>query len=185
MNPLKLLEKYFDFSAEALETVIVHSRHVATKALAISERLDITVDRDFIEEAALLHDIGICQVHAPKISCFGAAPYIVHGLIGREILEGEGLLRHALICERHIGVGLSRADVIAQNLPLPHRDMVPITLEERIVCMADLFFSKTPGRLDHEKSFADIEKSLARFGEMKVTIFRQWAAEFDCLPAGL
>lgn len=185
MNPLALLEKYFAFSEETKNTIITHSRCVATKALAIADSLDISVDREFLEEAALLHDIGVCRVHAPKISCFGQAPYITHGLIGREILEAEGLPRHALVCERHIGVGLSQADVIAQNLPLPSRDMVPITIEERIVCMADLFFSKTPGKLSYEKSFTDVEKSLSRFGFEKVIIFHQWALEFGCLPADL
>ncbi len=53
-------------------------------------------DRLFIEEAALLHDIGVCQVHAPGLGLHGRHPYIMHGVLGREILEREGYPLHAL-----------------------------------------------------------------------------------------
>jgi len=53
----------------------------------------------FIEEAALLHDIGIFNTNLPKIGCYGRHPYISHGYLGRELLENEGLAAHALVCE--------------------------------------------------------------------------------------
>lgn len=181
LDPAALLEKHFGANRAAFEIVLAHSRTVADKALAIARtrpQLDRR-DLDFIEEAALLHDIGVCAIHAPKLGCFGSAPYICHGIIGRGILEAEGLPEHALVCERHIGVGLTASDIALQGLPLPEREMAPVTLCERIVALADLFFSKKEGELTLEKSADRVRSDLARFGAEKVVIFDRWLREFD------
>ncbi len=178
MNPLRLIDTYFA-TPLARETVAVHSRLVADKALAVAARLgDPTLDLAFLEEAALLHDIGTCRTNAPGFGCTGPEPYIRHGIIGREILEAEGLPRHALACERHIGVGLTIADIAAQELPLPPREMVPVSREERLICFADLFYSKKPGMVTEEKSVTQVRQGLAVFGGHKVEIFDRWLAEF-------
>ena len=186
--PVDLLEDYFSHSSRALAIVLKHSRLVAAKAVAIATaamRQGIAVNLEFLEEGAMLHDIGVCRVNSPHMDCHGSLPYIAHGLAGREILESEGLPRHALLCERHIGVGLTQEDILLQKLPLPCRDMVPLSVEERIVCMADLFFSKTPDWGDRERTIAEVEMSLSRFGGTKVLTFRSWLAEFDCHPSRL
>ena len=177
MNAHLLLEKYFP-APESLAIVSEHSRLVAAKALAVADALGGTIDRKFVEEAALLHDIGVCRTHVPAIGCSGTEPYIRHGLIGREILEAEGLPRHALVCERHIGVGLTIADIREQNLPLPERDMTPLSVEERIVCFADLFYSKKPGSLNVAKSVDEIRSNLHRHGKHKVAVFDEWYRQF-------
>lgn len=178
MNPYTILEKQYGTNRDGLEIVYRHSRMVADKALAIA-RLSRISEEDlvFIEQAALLHDIGVAQVYAPKLHCFGNAPYIRHGILGREILEAEGLPLHALVCERHIGVGLTVDDIAAQQLPLPQREMAPITLAERIVTLADLFFSKKGGDLEREKSADQVRCDLLKFGEHKVDIFEAWLRE--------
>lgn len=178
MNPSALLQKYFGENEAALEIVLQHSRMVADKALAIAQACKREVDLAFIEEAALLHDIGVCRVYAPKLHCFGTAPYICHGIIGREILEAEGLPRHALVCERHIGVGLTAVDVAVQKLPLPHKEMSPQTTSERIVALADLFYSKKKGELDREKTTEQVKDDLLKFGSQKVAIFENWLSDF-------
>lgn len=180
MNPIALLEKHFDANPAALDIVYRHSRLVADKALVIARSVpSLTPDElRFIEEAALLHDIGVCGVHAPKLNCFGSAPYICHGVIGRGLLEAEGLPLHALVCERHIGVGLSARDIAQQGLPLPEREMAPLSRSERIVALADLFYSKKAGELDREKSAAQVKKDLAQFGPEKVLIFEGWLSDF-------
>lgn len=176
MNAVALLKKHFAASPMACEVVLEHSRLVAAKALRIASSLaSPDIDPQFIEEAALLHDIGVCRTYAPEIRCFGNEPYIRHGILGREILEDEGLPVHALVCERHIGVGLTRDDIVLQKLPLPVREMVPVTMEERIVCLADLFFSKRPGSLDREKGVDEVKRGLLRFGADKVAIFEGWS----------
>lgn len=179
MNPIALLEKYFGIDTPAFEIVREHSRLVADKALRVARSLENQeLNLQFIEEAAFLHDIGVCQTNAPGLGCFGEAPYIRHGIIGREILEAEGLFAHAMVCERHIGVGLTVDDIIRQGLPLPEREMVPLTLEEKIICFADLFYSKKPRNLTKEKTPEEVRNSLRGFGDHKVVILEQWLRDF-------
>jgi uncharacterized protein len=174
---IELLEKYF--KGDALKMVADHSRFVADLALEVC-RLTGQPDEEcrFVEEATLLHDIGVCRTRAPRIGLPDGLPYIMHGVIGRGILESEGLPRHALVCERHIGVGLTLEDIIRQNLPLPKRDMIPVSTAERIICFADLFYSKNPDKISHQKSPDKVRRKLAGFGEDKVLIFDRWMELF-------
>lgn len=180
MDAVSLLKKHFTHAPGAGEIVLAHSRLVADLALDVARKSGETgLDLPFIEEAALLHDIGVSAVHAPDIGCQGDAPYIRHGIIGRAILESEGYRAHAMVCERHIGVGLTAADIRAQELPLPDRDMAPVTVAEEIICFADLFFSKKPDTLSTRKSVDQVRAGLARFSADKVAIFDSWLARFD------
>jgi len=177
MWEIELMARYLE--GEPFRIVTEHSRHVADLALEVADRLAVTGDdRAFIEEAALLHDIGVCQVHAPEIGLHGGNPYIMHGVLGRAILEREGYPLHGLVCERHTGVGLTCDDIIRQNLPLPHRDMCPQSLSEQIICFADLFYSKKRGRLDQRKTVAQVRKKLLPFGADKVAVFDAWLGKF-------
>ncbi len=176
MNALDIIDKYCT-SEEQRQILLVHSRAVADKALAIARlHPEWAIDEVFIEEAALLHDIGIVQVNAPAIACHGTEPYICHGILGAEILRREGLERHALVCERHTGTGLTLQQIIAQGLPLPHIDMQPMSLEEQIICFADKFFSKT--RLNTEKSVEQARRSLEKFGADGLVKFDAWCDRF-------
>ena len=125
----------------------------------------------------MLHDIGIFKCDAAGIQCFGTEPYICHGRIGAELLRSEGFPRHARVCERHTGAGITKAQIIAQNLPLPQQDFLPETMEEKVICYADKFFSKT--HLDREKTIEQVEKSLSKFGDEGVLRFREWEKCFD------
>ena len=92
-------------------------------------------------------------------------------------MRAEGYPRHARVCERHTGAGLSLQDIIAQNLPIPPQDLLPETIEEQIVCYADKFFSKT--KLTTEKTLEQAIRSLSRFGEEGVKRFTSWAEKFE------
>ena len=158
---------------------MTHSRAVADKALEIAASYGKPVDTRFIEEAAMLHDIGVSMTDAPSLDCHGKAPYICHGVIGRQILEQEGLPLHALVCERHIGVGLTAEDIRRQALPLPQRDMLPVSVEEQIIACADLFFSKKKSGLETAKTVDQIRRELAGFGTEKVLVFDHWLEQFS------
>ena len=125
----------------------------------------------------MLHDIGIFKCDAAGIQCFGTEPYICHGRIEAELLRSEGFPRHARVCERHTGAGITKAQVIAQNLPLPQQDFLPETMEEKVICYADKFFSKT--HLDREKTIEQAEKRLSKFGDEGVLRFREWEKCFS------
>lgn len=163
MNPLEIISKYYDPSSEIYRILVRHSRNVADKALELAAlHPELNIDTRFVEEAAMLHDIGVFMCDAPKIGCFGDAPYICHGYLGADLLRKEGLPRHALVCERHTGAGLSLAMIKEQGLPLPHRDMIPVTIEEKLICFSDKFYKKT--KLDVEKPVAKIKKGLSKYG---------------------
>ena len=157
--------------------LLTHSRSVADKALEIADRHpELHLDRDFLYEGAMLHDIGIFLTKAEPIFCFGDKPYICHGYLGADLMRGEGHPRHALVCERHTGAGLSLEQIIAQGLPVPHRDMVPVSMEEQVICFADKFFSKT--HLEREKTVEKARKSLEKYGEAGVKRFDGWCKSF-------
>lgn len=178
MNPVALIDKYYPPGTLAHQVLLRHCTRVAAKATAVAARLRCPVDLPFVEEAALLHDIGILYTDAPELGCSGALPYLAHAYMGRELLEAEGLPRHALVCDRHIGVGLSAVEIVARHLPLPARDMFPVTLEEQIVTYADLFFSKSPRENDRERTFAEVRSSVERHGAEKLQILDAWHDRF-------
>lgn len=181
VRPAALLRKYYKDSPVALQIILDHSRQVTARAVRIAKRLQATenIDIRFTAEAAMLHDIGSILTRAPDLGCFGDLPYLCHGIKGKEILEAEGLPRHARVCERHIGVGLTADEIRKNELPLPTRDMIPVTLEEQIVCYADLFYSKN--RLDRgiEKDLETVRNTLRRFGPGKTAIFDRWQEKFE------
>ena len=125
MNPIKIIQKYYNPKSKAYKLLVVHSKMVAQKALKIAKHVNhLNPDKKFIREAAMLHDIGVIKTKAPEIGCYGDEPYLRHGYLGRKILEKEGLLKHALVCERHIGVGITKEEIIKRKLSLPKRDML-------------------------------------------------------------
>lgn len=178
MDYQAIIDKYYTEDDDLRHILLVHSRAVADMALPIADRHpELNIDRQFVEEAAMLHDIGIFRCDAPGICCHGTEPYICHGRIGAELLREEGYPQHARVCERHTGAGLTLEDIVTQQLPLPRQSFLPETIEEQLICYADKFFSKT--RLDREKTFEQAIGSLMKFGEAGVERFRQWHQIFS------
>ncbi|MFQ5586648.1 MAG: HDIG domain-containing metalloprotein [Thermodesulfobacteriota bacterium] len=179
MDPLQIIEKYYDRKSESYHYLVRHSEMVTRKAVEVAGRVErLSPDMAFIREAAMLHDIGIFLTRAPSIGCHGDKPYICHGYLGREIVENEGFPRHALVCERHIGVGITVEEIDERNLPLPRREIVPVTIEEQIICFADKFFSKQEEFLLQEKPVERIKEGLARLGDEKVKRFEEMVVLF-------
>lgn len=177
LNPLEIISKYYAPSSEAYRILIAHSKQVADKALMLAAmHSELRIDVCFVEEAAMLHDIGVFLCDAPGIDCHGDAPYICHGYLGADLLRKEGLERHALVCERHTGAGISLDMIVKNNLPLPHRDMLPLSIEEQLICFADKFFSKT--KLDIEKPIEKVRKGLSKYGDETELRFDAWCKLF-------
>lgn len=176
MNVIELINKYYT-PGRQLDILLTHSRSVADKALQIAaNHPELHLDKTFLEEAAMIHDIGIFLTNAHGIDCVGTEPYICHGYLGADLMRKEGYPRHALVCERHTGAGISVIDIEKSGLPLPHRDMLPVTLEEQLICFADKFFSKT--HLDREKSVEAARKSISKFGTEGLRRFDNWCDLF-------
>ncbi len=182
MNPIDILAQYYDRNSKAFEILVAHGSQVGQKALKAAAKVShLEPDLDFIEQAAMLHDVGIFLTATPQLGCNGTHPYIRHGVLGYDLMIGAGRSRLARVCERHVGVGISAADVLRFNLPLPERDMVPVSIEEQIICFADKFYSKNGngGRNAREKSVAEISGSLKKYGQDKVHRFQKWVEMFE------
>lgn len=175
MEPLKIIKKYFKPHSRSYRLLVAHSKKVTEKSLKIAERVKkLNPDLEFIKEAAMLHDIGVFLTKGFG----GEKPYVCHGFLGRGILEKEGLPKHALVCERHVGVGITKEEVEKRNLPLPKRDMVPISLEEKIICFSDKFFSKIENESSKENSIEEIKRNLSKIGDEKVRKFEEFLELF-------
>ena len=164
MDYLSVINKYYPADDELRRVLLHHSRQVADRCLAIAKKhRELPVDIQFLEEAAMLHDLGIFRCDAPSIHCHGTEPYIRHGQIGGELLRAMGYERHARVCERHTGTGLPGFE--------------PETLEEEIVCYADKFYSKS--KPERVLTVMEAAQSLEKFGAQGVRKFLDWAARFE------
>ena len=181
MNPIDILAEFCDRRSRAFKILVAHGEQVARKALEAAKGVShLKPDLEFLENAAMLHDIGILETDTPGLGCNGKHPYVCHGFLGREMLEKVGVSEFGLICERHVGAGISADDVVRFNLPLPTRDMIPVTIEEQIICYADKFFSKNgSGKKPLKKSLDRIIDSLGSYGPDKVKRFQSWANMFE------
>ncbi len=180
MKPIDIIAEYYDPDSKAFEILIRHGKQVAQKALRIAENNPaLQSDKCFLENAALLHDIGIFMTDSPGFGCRGRHPYICHGVLGAQLLRDRGLPDYALVCERHVGVGISAADIRHFSLPLPQRDMLPVTIEEQIICYADKFFSKNGNGGGNVKNVEQIIRDLKSYGNDKVVRFQKWVNLFE------
>ena len=180
MDPILIIKRYYAPDSQAYTALVTHSEYVVEMALKVAANVrHLNPDTRFIEEAGMLHDIGMIQTHAPQMGCFDEHPYICHGYLGREMVEKAGFPKHALVCERHVGVGLSVKDIRKQKLPLPVRDMRPVTLEEKIICYADKFYSKSKGKFGKKKPLKKIRRQLKKFGKAHLVQFNQWLDIFE------
>ena len=166
----ELFDKYYpEGKNNAEETklrklLIKHSRDVADRALRIVDaHPELHLDRQFVEDGALLHDIGIFMTDAPGIHCHGNRPYIEHGKIGGEIMRKEGHDDLARVCERHTGTGLPGYE--------------PETLEEQVICYADKFYSKS-GDILKEKPLEKVIRSMERHGPDTLARFMELHRQF-------
>ena len=179
MDYQSIIDRYYPEDNELKRLLLVHSRQVADRCLFIAKKHpELPLDKEFLEEAAMLHDIGIFRCNAPSIQCTGTEPYICHGYIGGQILREEGLARHAQVCERHTGTGLTKQQIEKQNLPLPlDRSYEPETMEEQVICYADKFYSKS--HIELERTVVETAQSLEKFGPEGVRKFLKWVDLFE------
>ncbi|ACN17834.1 conserved hypothetical protein [Desulforapulum autotrophicum HRM2] len=178
MNPRDIIHEFYPPGSKACEILLRHGEQVAQKSIeiaALTSHPDL--DLVFLEQAAMLHDIGIFMTEAPGLGCFGSRPYLCHGFLGRELLDKLGFPAHGLVAERHTGAGITEVNIRENGLPLPRRDMIPLTTEEIIICVADKFFSKSPGNNIREKSMETIINGLESIDPSHAARFSAWVNE--------
>ena len=171
---LALHAKYAPTPA-ALDLVYGHCLIVAGIAGQILARVD-DVDGDLVRAGALLHDIGVYRLY-DGAGELDHADYVRHGVLGHDLLAGEGLPeRICRFASHHTGVGISREEVLRQGLRIPPGDYVAETSEEAIVMYADKFHTKLarPTFLTAARYAA----SVGRFGADKVAAFEALRERF-------
>lgn len=175
MNVVRLISKYYLNNSVAYNYLVQHSKAVADLALAVGKQNpQLLLDLQFIFNSAMIHDIGVLFCNAPGIGCFGSELYIRHGVLGAELLRKEGFPLYANVCERHVGIGISAKEIEENNLPLPIYDMLPLSHEEKIVCVADKFFSKSKQYLTQSKSYDLIYSEMGRLGNRQQNQFKEY-----------
>lgn len=174
-----LIEKYIPSGSTAHRVYVIHVTLVTQLALKIGWDKGLTTEQlQFIEEAGMLHDIGITKTNTPKLGCHGDLPYMNHLTEGRSILQAEGLPRHARVAANHVGVGgLSKEEIVSQKLPLPAEDILCESIEERIISYADLWYSKNPNKLWNKMSLDRLRSKLA-VRPQSLERFNTWYLEF-------
>lgn len=178
MDAFDIILRYYPHDDALRRLLLHHSRQVMRRALRIAARHpELGMDRAFLVQAALLHDVGIFMTNAPGIHCHGTHPYLLHGYLGAELLRSHGMNRLARVCERHTGTGLTPEQIAAQQLPLPPGSYVPETPEEQLLCYADKFYSKS--HLDRCKTLPQAEKTISRFGDEGLQRFLLWERMFE------
>lgn len=109
-------------------SVLRHVLKVSEVAKDLASRVEskgYRVNKKLVAAGALLHDVGRAVTHD-----------VSHGVIGGQIVRRRKLdERLARIVERHVGAGISEEE--AARLKLGSVNLIPETLEEKIVCYAD------------------------------------------------
>lgn len=187
MNSLSdtLIAYFYPEDTPLRRLLLKHSMQVRDKALAILDHAFCKkqLDRRLVLDGAMLHDVGIGRCHAPSILCEGSEPYLAHGIIGAEMIRAYAsehhldLERFARICERHTGTGITAKEIRKQGLPIPEKDYLPETPEEKLICLADKFYSKSGDM--QEKSLRHIRHSMQKFGSDSVERFDALCQLFD------
>ncbi len=176
MTSNQLINLYYPAGTKRRDIYLKHCRQVADKALRIMREKGLGLSPKEVEEAAMLHDIGICLTDAPGIDCNGVEPYLRHGVLGAKLLRDNGFPEiYASVAERHTGAGLTPDE--AQALGLGHRDLCPRSLLERLICYADKFYSKS-GNME-EKTLERVRASMEKFSPSTLARFEALHQEFS------
>lgn len=178
MDVNEIIDRWYPQENELKNIYKIHARSVADWALEMAARHpELNIDTQFVNEAAMLHDLGIFLTDAPRIHCYGTESYLCHGYLGAELLRGLGLERHARVCERHTGTGLTKEQIVANGWNLPVKDFVPETVEEQLVCFADKFYSKTKF-LEQRRTLDQVVESMRKISDESAAKVLEWAGMF-------
>ena len=169
MKEISMLEK-----AGCPEEAVLHSIEVSRKALEISSRVKILVDRKLIARGAIFHDLGKARTYGMQ-----------HGEIGAQMASEFGLEKEIIdIILKHIRGGLTENEAI--ELGLPVRDYTLITPEEKIVIYADRMVDIYVDRIvpdtdeeDAENRFVEILQTYEKYGKNETTLQRYIALHHE------
>lgn len=149
------------------DEAVFHSIEVARKALEISSRIGMPLDRKLIVLGAIYHDLGKAETYGMQ-----------HGEIGAQMAERLGLDERIIaIILKHIRGGLTEPEAV--ELGLPVRDYTLRTPEEKIVIYADRMVDiymdglvPDTSETDAESRFETILTTYEKYGKNEITLKR-------------
>lgn len=177
IDDIQKLHHAYAQNDELYEKVYGHCAIVWEIAKQLIDQNKLDVDEDLVRVGCLLHDIGVYEHFDEHSQYRNDIKYLEHGIRGERILKNEGYPEFLQqFAANHTGVGFTKADVIAQNLPMPPKDYMPLNQEQKLVTYADKFHSKTfPSTFN---SFEWYKAYVSKFGDKKVEAFQAFADEF-------
>jgi uncharacterized protein len=166
---IRALHERYAPTGQAFDLVYTHCQIVCAVAEQLLDRYHSAVDVALVRAGSLLHDIGVYRLY-DAAGQLDHENYVRHGVLGHELLRDLGYPESiSRFSSHHTGVGLTRADVLRQGLPLPADDYTADTVEEELVMYPDKFHSKTtPPTFVTTASYT---AAVRRFGAAKVARF--------------
>lgn len=144
----KLVEEIWE-KENLSQGVREHCKVVLESSMQIAKRLverGIKVDLELVKYGALLHDIGRTRDQTAR-----------QGITGYEILQKYDIPEEVRkIVKFHVGAGLTKEDCLRLKIT-PAEDLLPITVEEKIVSYGDNLVGGLKIRT-FEETFADFQK---------------------------
>ncbi len=174
LSEIQALHKKYAPCAEVFDLVFIHCQIVCDIAEQLIEKGTFRVDVELVRAGCLLHDIGVYPLFGADGTQRSDVNYIAHGIEGEAILKAERFPKIIQrFCSHHTGVGLTKQDIIEQDLPLPATNYIAETDEELLIMYADKFHSKTtPPRFN---SFEWYKQYIAQYGTDKAITFEKMA----------
>lgn len=154
-----------------------HCQVVAEIALWCADNIakNTKVDKQLLQTAALLHDVGSYAFFDNNGESLNDRLYPQHAILGAKILEDEGIdQRITDIVSTHVLLGLSKQEIIDTPWYLPEHDYEPKTTEGELLCYADRFHSKHPTFNAFDTFLVRLKKNLPLQGEK----FEKWSKRF-------
>lgn len=166
---IRALHSEYAPTLEAFGLVHTHCAIVCGIAEQLLSRSGTGADPALVRAGSLLHDIGVYRLYGAS-GALDHSQYVRHGVLGRDLLADLGFpAALCRFCSCHTGVGLNRADVRAQHLPIPEEDYLAETAAEELVMFADKFHTKSDPPVLVSTTTAAAR--LQRFGAAKVLRF--------------
>ncbi len=160
---------------KVFDLVYGHCQIVAEIALWCSGNLNIKIDNNLLETAALLHDVGSYAFFNEAGQNINSRLYPQHAILGAKILEDEGVNQTiSSIVATHVLLGLSKQEIIDKPWYLPEHDYQPKTIEGELLCYADCFHSKHPVFNSYQTYLNGLRQNLPTQGDK----FELWSKRF-------
>lgn len=162
---------------QVYDLVYGHCQIVCEIALWCAENVSVNtkLDRNLLQAAALLHDVGSYAFFDDNGKTTNKRLYPQHAILGAKILTDEGVDEAITeIISTHVLLGLSKQEIIEKPWPLPEHGYEPKTIEGQLLCYADRFHSKHPTFNAYDSFLDRLRQGLPLQAEK----FEKWSEQF-------